>query len=532
MTNYNYAPKNIMIAPATLSDNCVSIIWDKPNINNSISGYAVYLDEKQITILHQSKTHYTFKNLLPNHSYRVSIISVIVTDDTSTNNKREISFTTFNESTLIDVTLPPYNISSNSKNVETNKLQSAIDNCPIGGTVYIPIGITVLSGAINLKSDMTFKIDGTLIGSKNPSDYLSKTSNTEYVDSDGLVLSRYEGWEMFCYRSLINAGYLDSKNRTTPNCKNIRITGSGQIIGGGEELGIKMRENYSDKLKYPKYVSDGIGGRRVRGRLISLIQCFNAHISDLTISNSPSWTIHMLYCDTITTNGLTINSKGIDNGDGWDPDSSKNLMIFDTNFDTSDDCIAIKSGKNPEGNAINIPTKNVKIFNVTMVAGHGIAIGSEQSGGVNNIVIHDCNIQHTQSGLELKASNSRGGFIKDIFMSDCIINRFFAHSVDYNNDGSNSPTLPMLSNISINNTIINGSDKLIELIGFKQHELINSIKNVSFNSVTLGNKDHVSTIKMKYCNTVTFNNVKYANIDKITEQIDLDSVINYQKQFI
>lgn len=77
---------------------------------------------------------------------------------------------------------------------------------------------------------------------------------------------------------------------------------------------------------------------------------------------SPCWTIHMIYCDTFTTHEVNIKSRGIDNGDGWNPDSSRNLMIFDTTFGNGDDCIAIKSGKSPDGNRVNIPTRNVRIF--------------------------------------------------------------------------------------------------------------------------------------------------------------------------
>jgi polygalacturonase len=112
------------------------------------------------------------------------------------------------------------------------------------------------------------------------------------------------------------------------------------------------------------------------------------------------------------THGVNIQSKGIDNGDGWDPDSSQNLLIFDTVFDTGDDCIAIKSGKNPEGNQINRPAKNIRLFDLAIRGGHGIAIGSEQSGGVENISFRDCQLTNTLYGLELKAQNDRGGYIR------------------------------------------------------------------------------------------------------------------------
>ena len=105
---------------------------------------------------------------------------------------------------------------------------------------------------------------------------------------------------------------------------------------------------------------------RVRGRLINMSNCQNVVTSGITMQFGPAWNIHMIYSKDITTCGCKIVSKGVWNGDGWDPDSSENCVVFNTEFRTHDDAIAIKSGKNPEGNVINRPTKNVYIFNNVM----------------------------------------------------------------------------------------------------------------------------------------------------------------------
>ena len=89
----------------------------------------------------------------------------------------------------------------------------------------------------------------------------------------------------------------------------------------------------------------------------------------------------MIYSDNVTTNGVTFNTSGYRNGDGWDPDSSTNCTIYGCNFQYGRRRVAIKSGKNPEGNAIARPSENIKIISCTSGGGLGLAVGSEMSGG-------------------------------------------------------------------------------------------------------------------------------------------------------
>ena len=95
----------------------------------------------------------------------------------------------------------------------------------------------------------------------------------------------------------------------------------------------------------------------------------------------------MIYCDDIQTDHCTFVSEGVWNGDGWDPDSSTNCTLFASEFFTGDDAIAIKSGKNPEGNEINRPCAHIRVFDCHSDCGHGICIGSEMSGGVEDVQI-------------------------------------------------------------------------------------------------------------------------------------------------
>ena len=533
----NKTPIDLMVAPATLASDSLTLVWDKPVEYANITGYIVNQDEVKLAQTKGEKTHLTVKGLSANTSYKFRVEAIVdnAMSESANVSTPNLTVKTKPSGAVIDVTKAPYWADATGNSISTVSLQKAIDDCTVGGTVLIPKGAIVLTGAIELKSDMTLQVDGLLKGSLEPSDYIiNKESRQSYkglVNEDGLILTRYEGWEMYCYRSLINAGYLNPDNRLEVTCENLRICGEGTIYGGGNELGTAMKQLYADKEKYPEYVSDGMGGRRIRGRLLGFIQCKNVHLTGINIENPSCWTVHIIYCDTFTTHGVNIKSRGIDNGDGWDPDSSRNLMIFDTTFDTGDDCIAIKSGKNPDGNIVNLPTKNVRIFDLKMLGGHGMAIGSEQSGGVEGIYMRDCVIQNTNYGLELKAHNSRGGYIKDLLMVDCVIDRFMAHSVNYNADGNPAPTLPYFKDIVIKNTIIDGTGRAVELIGFTEEGQEKAedhyVQDVLLENVILGNEnDETKEVYLKACRGITFKNVKLCNRKEPEYTLDDDTVFD------
>ena len=164
---------------------------------------------------------------------------------------------------------------------------------------------------------------------------------------------------MECYSSLLNLGTLD--HTAGPNCENVILRGKGTIASGGKLLASRIIENERERLKEfltqnADLVStcenaDTIPGR-VRPRLVNMSNCRNVWMQGLTFANGASWNLHMVYSDQIVTDHCTIKSDGVWNGDGWDPDSSTNCTIFACEFCTGDDAVAIKSGKNPEGNAM------------------------------------------------------------------------------------------------------------------------------------------------------------------------------------
>lgn len=440
---------NLFIAPATLTDNSVTFLWDKQYAKAAVV-YEVLLNGKPISTT--AKTNYTVTGLKPATSYKVS---VRIKNDKAA--AFALLFKTAVKGNLYNIL--DFGAKADSSFKNTKAIQAAINACAKGGTVVIPKGVFV-SGALFLKSDMTLYIEkgGVLKGSTDTTDYLP------------LYFNRFEGWEMETYASLINAGTLNRNG--SYNVKNLRITGGGTIEGGGKKLGNDM------------IAARGI---RSRGRLICLMNCQDVCISGLTIQNPPCWTIHYIYSDNVTLHDLTINTYGIRNSDGIDPDSSTDSYIFNCTFDNGDDCIAIKSGKNPEGFFVGKPTKNVRVTNCDFIRGHGISIGSEMSGGVSDVLVQDCTAGNLINGMQIKGTKERGGYVKNVTVTDCELMKITVFSVlSYNNDGEAAPEPPTFENFvfkNINLSKADAKDVIININGFK--DPAHRLKNVNFTNILL-----------------------------------------------
>ncbi len=497
----NTAPKNLRTAPATESEDSITVVWDKPDNYENVSKYVVFINGEEIADRAANKTHYMAEHLEPDCEYEFCVSAVY--NDGKSVNSPVLHSRTRKAGEVIDVTDQPYNAIGDGVTMDTEAIQKAIDDCPYGGTVLIPEGKVFKVGALDLKSHMTFRVDGELKGSENPNDYTNPNLPWDDNEIGERVLSRFEGWELLCLRSLINIGELKWQNRKEITCEDVTICGNGKITGGGTELqtaSIKMAEDNGWAV--------GITNTylRSRGFLINITQTKNVHLTGVSISDSPCWTVHMIYSDTVTTHGVKITSD-ILNGDGWDPDSSRNLMLFDSEIITGDDCVAIKSGKNPEGDVVNIPTENVEIFDLNCTGGHGLAMGSEISGGINNIYIHDCIVKNTLYGLQLKGTEKRGGGITNLIVKDCTLNLLLIKSnVPYNADGDAAEDAPLFANLTFKNINVEGA---IEIAGFDRKECHNHyVTDTVFENVTVGTKTKPSQkILMEYCDGISFDNV-------------------------
>jgi polygalacturonase len=498
-----------MINTVIFSDE-ITVWWDKEWALPDGIFYRISLNNKKIR--DTDKTHLSIKDLSPSTRYCVRV-------DRLEKGKPvqclgAVDVTTSQEKRRIDVCRAPYFAIGDGLTVNTAALQKAIDDCGRDDCVYFPQG-TFLSGSLRLHSDLELYLDegATLKGTANIQDYLPK------------IKSRFEGWETECYSSLLNAGELDSNSE--PNCRNIIIRGKGSILGGGVELSEKIIETEKVRLREyldanAEYVSScecdrTIPGRQ-RGRLINLSNTENVIISGLTLGFAASWNVHFIYSRNIITYGCRILSRGVWNGDGWDPDSSENCTIFDTEFKTHDNSIAIKSGKNPEGNLIGRPSRGIRVFDCH--GGNSLAIGSEMSGGVSDVFVWDCDFSDTvHSGFGIKFTQKRGGYIKNVKVRNCRFVHLLARCVDYNDDGEAAKELTEVENISFENIDLSGignnlsgiptiSERVLLLRGLENPE--NYIKNITLKDIRILKRDGIEeAIEIKNTESLTVNNITF-----------------------
>lgn len=485
-----------------------AIFWWVRETANLKVDYRIYLNGEFFK--QTDKTHVRIDGLTPLVNYTILVETVNHNGEILSTNKE--TFTTLAKKRIIDVTKAPYYAVGDGKTMNTIMLQKALDDCKSTDMVFFPAGVYV-TGALNLHSDTEIYIspDAVLQGTKNAIDYLPK------------IKSRFEGIEQLCYSSLLNMGELNHKQGA--NCKNIIIRGGGTISGGGRSLAENVieTEKKNSTVEREKTVdcdNENTVYGRARPRLINVSNSENVIIADITVQHGPSWNIHMIYSKNVVTYGCNFYSENVWNGDGWDPDSSEDCTIFDCTFNTGDDCIAIKSGKNPEGNKISRVTKNIDIFDCKSVYGHGVAIGSEVSGGVENVRIWDCDFKDSWTGITLKSHKKRGGYIRNV----SVFNSEFSGvliigSVWYNQDGESAPTITFFEDLRFENIFLTGkcySSKKerycippIDIRGYDDSK--EYFRDIKFENIYLQrhSKDEAKEISVKDVEDIVFENITF-----------------------
>src|SRR5579884_3626094 len=291
----------------------------------------------------------------------------------------------------------------------TGTIANAISACSAagGGRVIVPAG-AYQTGPIHLKSNVNLHLvrGATLQFSTDPARYLP------------VVFTRFEGTELMNYSPLIYAF----------EQSNIAVTGEGTLDGqanssnwwpwkGSERFGWrKGQPNYKparDKLlemaKRNVPVRERVFGAEsyLRPNFIQPYRCDNVLIEGISIVNSPMWEIHPVLSTHVTVRNVSIDSHG-PNNDGCDPESCDGVTIEGCTFNTGDDCIAIKSGRNEDGRRLHKPSRNITVRNCTMKDGHGgVSIGSEVSGGISDVLVENCRMDspHLERALRLKSNS-------------------------------------------------------------------------------------------------------------------------------
>ncbi len=272
--------------------------------------------------------------------------------------------------------------------LDTDALQCAIDSRYEhgGGTVLVSAG-RYLTGALFLRDNITLQLEAgaTLLASQDPSHY-------------PVLFNRWEGEQQATYAPLIGG----------ENLHNIALIGHGTIDGCGQPWWESYRQG---TLAYP------------RPRLVGFTDCKNVLIENVLLTNSPSWTINPVRCKNVNVRGVSIiNPADSPNTDGINPDSCQLVRISDCYISAGDDCIAIKSGTERESDELSASCRDIAITNCTLERGHGgVVIGSEMSGGVQNVVISNCIFIGTDRGIRLKSWRGRGGIVENIRVSNIVM---------------------------------------------------------------------------------------------------------------
>jgi hypothetical protein len=310
-------------------------------------------------------------------------------------------------STAFDVTA--FGAKGDGTTPATQAIQRAIDACAAagGGVVLLPAG-KYLSGALFLRSNLHFHISAgaTLLGS---------TKADDYPPIDG----RWEGIEQKTHSSLLTGIELE----------NVSIGGSGWLDGHGvpwwewHDATRRLRE----KLDLPREAANPPGAplRWPRPRLINLVRCQGVNISGLRLQNSPSYNVHLTYCQDVVVDGLYIEGLQSQNTDGVILDSSSRVRVVNCSIGSGGESISFKSGYNEDGRRVNIPCEEVVVANCHLYFSHGagLAIGSETSGGIRNITIANCTITDAKFGVHIRAPRGRGGVVENIRITDLVMNK-------------------------------------------------------------------------------------------------------------
>ncbi|HMP07390.1 MAG TPA: glycoside hydrolase family 28 protein, partial [Lacipirellulaceae bacterium] len=312
-----------------------------------------------------------------------------------------------------DFPLTEYGASPGGEEDCLDAVRQAIDACHQagGGRVLVPQGVWFVKGPIHLKSNVNLHlVEGSRLKfSANPDDYLP------------VVFTRFEGTEVMNYSPLIYA--LDQEN--------IAVTGAGTLDGQASNDNWwvwKRGGGDADIARLVEMAEQGVpaddrkfgDGARLRPNFVQPYRCKNVLIEGVTIVGAPMWVIHPVLSQNVTVRGVTVDSHG-PNNDGCNPESCRGVLIEDCTFDTGDDCIAIKSGRNADGRRLAVPSENIVVRNCTMRDGHGgVVLGSEMSGGIRNVFVENCYISSPEldRAIRLKSNSRRGGYLENLFVRD------------------------------------------------------------------------------------------------------------------
>jgi DNA sulfur modification protein DndE len=461
--------------------------------------------------------------------------------------------------------------------LNSKMINRAIEECAAkgGGTVEIPRG-SFVTGPIIMKSNINLHLDkGALI------------IFTPDFDQYPLVVSSFEGVDAARCQSPVVA----------ENLENIAITGEGIMNGNGfywrplrkdkvsetewkahlKKYGGVLTEDkktWYSSAKALKGLNDNNIGKLTAGKtlqdfedvkdflrpnMIRISQCKNILIEGVTFENSPAWTTHIAMSEHITIRGLKVKNPWYGtNTDALDLESSKNVVVEDCIFDTGDDGICIKSGRDADGRKRGMPTQDVIVNNCTVYHSHGgFVVGSEMSGGAKNLFVSNCNFIGSDIGLRFKTTRGRGGVVEDIYVNNVNMKDIPAEAILFDmyymakdpvvlaGEKREPPkveakpvdeTTPQFRNFYFRNITCNGAAKGIFIRGIPEMHVQNVLieyailqadegidiqeaSNINLSNVTMLSKDTDPVAYVLNSDSINLNNLKYKDSSELLIQV-------------
>jgi polygalacturonase len=311
---------------------------------------------------------------------------------------------------LCDVSQPPYSAGNNSNG--TAALTAAIADCGDldgGGVVLVPAGLTLRTASLFLRSNLTLRVSGALIGTATGSGNDDATINDAPI-----VWARRNAVMVDAHAGMLNGGRCLAKApaqspENPDGCLRWRKLENVVVEGGG-----LLDANASDwYLRWASRPGHGALDYNRRPMMLDFMWVDGLTIRNVAIRRPGYWTVHPTFSNNVHVANNSIITTGA-NTDGCDPDSSWNVYIANNHFSTGDDCIAIKSGRDWSGRMVNISTRNVLADGNYFEKGHGVSIGSETSGWVTDVVVRNSVLDGTNLAVRLKTSRGRGGGIEGV----------------------------------------------------------------------------------------------------------------------
>lgn len=410
---------------------------------------------------------------------------------------------------------------ADGQTLNTKAINEAITACSKkgGGVVAVPAGLW-MTGPVELKSNVNLYLAQNAIlqfskdfdqfplvagnwegmpQMRNQSPLFANNAVNIAVTGKGIVDGNGDAWRMVKkdklnetqWKKLIASGGLLSEDKKTwyPSEKSFK---GSQLKNPGEITAAKTQSFYDSVKDF------------LRPNLLVLNNCNKILLEGVTFQNSPAWCLHPLLCQNLTVRNVNVkNPWYAQNGDGIDVESCSNVLIENSVFDVGDDGICVKSGRDEAGRKRGKPTQNMIVRNCTVYHAHGgFVIGSEMSGGANNIFVSQCSFLGTDIGLRFKTTRGRGGIVENIFVTDITMKDIVGEAILFDmyyaaqdpvplaGEKRELPkvemkpvdeTTPQFRKFTVNNIVCNGADKAVFIRGLPEMH----VRDISFSNMTL-----------------------------------------------